>query len=173
MNHHHAVSPYNPDRFPIADLMPQSGSMILIDKITQIDDNSITTQVKVRDDGLFSFSNKTVPGWVGIEYMAQTIAAFSGYHCKLIGEPIRLGLLLGTRQFDSNHPHYQCETLLNIHAYKIIESANEMCVFDSTIEIAETNTTHSIESATAKINLLLPKDLDAFLAKNQTNNFKK
>ncbi len=156
---------YIPDKFPVADLLPQSGSMVLIDAVTRINDDSITTQVRVRDDGLFSLANNTVPAWVGIEYMAQTIAAFSGYHCLMRGEPIRLGFLLGTRLFESNQPSYPCETLLTVHASKIIESANDMCVFDSSIEITDTNTANSTVTASAKINLLLPKDLNAFLEK--------
>lgn len=158
---------YIPDQFPVADLLPQSNAMVLIDTVTRIDDDSITTQIRVRDDGLFSLENHTVPAWVGIEYMAQTIAAFSGYHCLLQGEPIRLGFLLGTRLFESNQSSYPCGTLLTVHASKIIESANEMCVFDSSIQITDTSTSNSTIIASAKINLLLPKDLNAFLEKTK------
>jgi predicted hotdog family 3-hydroxylacyl-ACP dehydratase len=165
MNHTPPTANYIPNQYPVADLLPQSGSMVLIDAVTQIDDDSITTQIKVRDDGLFSLANNTVPAWVGIEYMAQTIAAFSGYHCLMRGEPIRLGFLLGTRLFESSRSSYPCATLLTVHASKIIESANDMCVFDSSIEIADTCTSNSTVIASAKINLLLPKDLNAFLEK--------
>ncbi|MEE9412033.1 MAG: 3-hydroxylacyl-ACP dehydratase [Methylococcales bacterium] len=165
MSHPSPTTNYIPDKFPVADLLPQSGSMVLIDAVTRIDDDSISTQVRVRDDGLFSLVNNTVPAWVGIEYMAQTIAAFSGYHCLIRGEPIRLGFLLGTRLFESSRSSYPCETLLTVHASKIIESANDMSVFDCSIEIADTNTPDPPITASAKINLLLPKDLNAFLEK--------
>jgi predicted hotdog family 3-hydroxylacyl-ACP dehydratase len=155
---------YIADQFPVAELLPQSGLMILIDAVARIDDDSITTEITVRDDGLFSLENKTVPAWVGIEYMAQTIAAFSGYHCLMRGEPIRLGFLLGTRLFESDRSSYPCATQLKVHASKIIESANDMCVFDSSIEIVDVNTPESPTiTASAKINLLLPKDLNIFL----------
>ncbi|HFD11502.1 MAG TPA: 3-hydroxylacyl-ACP dehydratase [Crenotrichaceae bacterium] len=137
--------------------------MVLIDTVKQVDNNSITTTLRVRDDALFSLPDKTVPAWVGIEYMAQTIAAFSGYHCLIHGKPIRLGLLLGTRHYQSEHASYPCGAMLYVHACKIIESSNDMCVFDSTIEIADTDTRQPIYSATAKINLLLPEDFNAFL----------
>lgn len=162
-----STTDYIPDKFPVADLLPQSKAMVLIDTVTRIDDDSITTQIRVRDDGLFSLENRTVPAWVGIEYMAQTIAAFSGYHCLMGGEPIRLGFLLGTRLFESNQSSYSCGTQLTVHASKIIESANEMCVFDSSIQMADTSTSKSTVTASAKINLLLPKDLNAFLAKTK------
>jgi predicted hotdog family 3-hydroxylacyl-ACP dehydratase len=169
MNHHAATTDYIADKFPVADLLPQSGSMVFIDSVMRIDDDSITTQIRVRDDGLFSTDNQTVPAWVGIEYMAQTIAAFSGYHCLIRGEPIRLGFLLGTRQFESRQSSYPCGTQLTVHASKIIESANDMCVFGCSIEIADSNTPNSPAiAASAKINLLLPKDLQVFLDKNTT-----
>ena len=162
---------YSPHRFAVADLLPQSGPMVLIDGLLSIDSETVTTFTTIRDDGLFSLPDNTVPAWVGIEYMAQTIAAFSGYHCLMRGEPIRLGLLLGTREFNSVHSEYTCGTVLHIHAKKIIESANDMCVFDSTISLAGKNNTDSMQSAQAKINLLIPKDLDAFLNNNnQTLN---
>ena len=167
MNQASTTIEYPPDRFPVADLLPQSGAMMLIDAVKRIDDHSISSQIKVRDDGLFSLPNQTVPAWVGIEYVAQTIAAFSGYHCLKRGEPIRLGLLLGTRHFECQHSDYRCGTLLNVHATKIIESANDMCVFDSTIEIANTDASVPVLSASAKINLLLPRDLNAFLHQAQ------
>lgn len=169
MTHISPQADYCPDRFPVSDLLPQSGSMILIDAVKLIDNHSITTRLSVRDDGLFSLPDQTVPAWVGIEYMAQTIAAFSGYHCLLRGEPIRLGLLLGTRHFECRHSNYPCKTELCVHATRIIESANDMCVFDSTIEIANAESIDPVFSASAKINLLLPQNLQAFLNQTQYN----
>jgi hypothetical protein len=44
-----------------------------------------------------------------------------------------------------------------------------MCVFGCSIEIADSNTPNSPAiAASAKINLLLPKDLQVFLEKNIT-----
>ena len=45
---------YSPHRFAVADLLPQSGPMVLIDGLLSIDSETVTTFTTIRDDGLFS-----------------------------------------------------------------------------------------------------------------------
>jgi predicted hotdog family 3-hydroxylacyl-ACP dehydratase len=130
--------------------------MVLLDKVVEIDSESIIVELVVRDDGLFSDSDKTVPAWVGLEYMAQTVAAFSGYHRKCQGEKVDLGFLLGTRFYQCSAASFPCGTQLTVTAKKIIEAANEMSVFNAVIE-GENIYAHS------QLNLLLPKDSNVFL----------
>lgn len=40
-----------------------------------------------------------VPGHVGIEYLAQACGAYAGVHALDSGDPVRIGLLLGTRDY--------------------------------------------------------------------------
>jgi predicted hotdog family 3-hydroxylacyl-ACP dehydratase len=49
--------------------------MILLDKIIEFDERSLSAEIVVRENTLLS-NSKEVPSWVGIEYMAQAIAAF-------------------------------------------------------------------------------------------------
>ena len=85
-----AVLPY-----PIETLLPQSLDMILLDRVVEIGEEHIVVELKVRDDGLFSSPEHTVPAWVGLEYMAQSIAAFSGYHKKMPRRGDCVGLFTG------------------------------------------------------------------------------
>lgn len=146
--------------YPIDALLPQSHRMVLIDKVVETGDEHIVVELTVRDDGLFSSPEKTVPAWIGLEYMAQTIAAFSGFHKMRRGEAIQLGFLLGTRYYESSVDHFPCGTLLRVRADKIIEAANDMSVFDCTLEGNEGNNIF----ATSKLNVLLPQDSKKFLA---------
>ena len=143
--------------YPIEALLPQSRSMVLLDRVVEAGDEHIVVELTVRDDGLFSSPEHTVPAWVGLEYMAQSVAAFSGFHKKRRGESIQLGFLLGTRYFKSDVDHFPCGTLLRVRAEKIIEAANDMSVFDCTLEGANI-------LATSKLNVLLPQDAKKFLA---------
>lgn len=143
--------------YPIEALLPQSGSMVLLDSVLEKDDEHIVVELTVRDDGLFSSPDRTVPAWVGLEYMAQTVAAFSGYNKKSRGEAIQLGFLLGTRYYQCSVDHFPCGTLLKVRAEKIIEAANDMSVFDCVIEGDNI-------FATSKLNVLLPQDAKKFLA---------
>jgi predicted hotdog family 3-hydroxylacyl-ACP dehydratase len=143
--------------YPVEALLPQSGAMALLDWVVEVDEEHIVAELTVRDDGLFSGPDRTVPAWVGLEYMAQTIAAFSGYHRKCRGEAIGLGFLLGTRHYRCSVGRFPCGTRLRVRADKIIEAANEMSVFACAIEGGGVH-------ADAKINVFLPVDSKKFLA---------
>ncbi len=153
------ATPKNPAIFPypISALLPQSQGMVLLDRVVEVSEDSIVVELTVRDDGLFSGPDHTVPAWVGLEYMAQAIAAFSGYHRKCRGEEIVLGFLLGTRHYQCSVGSFPCGTHLRVRAEKIIEAANEMSVFACTIEADAIN-------ATAQLNVLLPQNSKKFLA---------
>ncbi|MDD5037115.1 MAG: 3-hydroxylacyl-ACP dehydratase [Methylococcaceae bacterium] len=131
--------------------------MILLDKLVEVGEQHIVTELTVRDDGLFSDPEHKVPAWVGMEYMAQTVAAFSGYHRKQRGLGIELGFLLGTRYYESSVDRFDCGAQLRVRAEKIMEGANDMSVFDCQIEGEQVH-------AASKLNLLLPKDAGLYLA---------
>ena len=151
--------PDNPSAFPypVAALLPQSQGMVLLDRVVEIGEDHIVAELKVRDDGLFSSPDHTVPAWVGLEYMAQAIAAFSGYRRKCRGEEIGLGFLVGTRHYLCSVGCFPCGILLRVRAEKIIEASNEMSVFDCVIEGDNIH-------AASKLNVLLPQDSKKFLA---------
>lgn len=142
--------------FPVTDLIPQSGPMALLDRVLEVGESHIVTALKVRDDGLFSGPDQRVPAWVGLEYMAQTVAAFSGYWRKCQGEAIQLGFLLGTRHYQCSMESFACGAALRVFAEKVMDGVNDMSVFDCRIEgeglLAE-----------AKLNVLLPGDAESFL----------
>ena len=131
--------------------------MVLLDRVVEAGEDYIVVELSVRDDGLFSVPGRAVPAWVGLEYMAQAIAAFSGYHRKCRGEAIDLGFLLGTRHYRCSAGSFPCGTRLRVRADKIIEAANDMAVFACAIEGGGIR-------ADANINVLLPKDSKKFLA---------
>ncbi|CAD6875898.1 ApeP family dehydratase [Methylomonas fluvii] len=151
--------PDSPAAFPYAieTLLPQSGRMVLLDRVLEVSDSHIVVELAVREDGLFSCGDHSVPAWLGLEYMAQAIAAYSGYHRKCRGEAIGLGFLLGTRYFECSVGSFPYGAKLTVGAEKIIEAANDMSVFDCTI------TGQNIK-ASSKLNVLLPQDSQKFLA---------
>ena len=107
----------------VADVIPHSGKMVLLDRIVDCDDNALSAELVVRDDGLLG-NDKTVPAWAGIEYMAQAIAAYAGIMAKQAGEPIRLGFLLGTRHYSSNVAEFKVGSTLTVRVKKIIQNDN-------------------------------------------------
>ena len=81
----------------ITDLLPHQGPMVLIDALVDHDDSRTVCQVEITPRSRFVEPGMGVPNWVGIEYIAQTIAAHSGSEAMLRGDPVSVGFLLGTR----------------------------------------------------------------------------
>ncbi|WP_086982147.1 hotdog family protein [Vibrio aphrogenes] len=114
---------------PIGELLPHQAPMILIDKLIDISDTKVHTQVLIQADGLFfDAATNTVPGYVGIEYMAQSIAAWSGYHAKQQGKDPDIGFLLGSRRYHSDCAAFSLGQVLDIHAEQLMEN-NGMAAF--------------------------------------------
>jgi predicted hotdog family 3-hydroxylacyl-ACP dehydratase len=87
--------------FPaVADLVPQSGRMLLLDRVLAHDAERTVCLVKVDASDLFRDRDGGVPAWVGLEYMAQCIAAHGGLRERQRGGIVKPGLFLGTRRLE-------------------------------------------------------------------------
>lgn len=104
----------------VAELLPHDGKMVLLDKVIEFDDKSMACELRVRDDGLFG-DDKAAPAWLGIEYMAQTVAAHGGMMEKIAGRPIKLGFLLGTRRYVSNIDTFAVGMVLRVEVERLIQ----------------------------------------------------
>jgi predicted hotdog family 3-hydroxylacyl-ACP dehydratase len=107
----------------VAGLIPHTGKMVLLDRIISFDNDTLSVQLVVRNDGLLG-NDKAVPSWAGIEYMAQAIGAYAGIIAQRVGEPIKLGFLLGTRRYNSNVAEFKVGSTLTVRVEKIIQDDN-------------------------------------------------
>lgn len=75
--------------YDIEEIVPHSGAMSLLStlKAYSVDDMWLEAQATIRDNNPF-LTNGIVPSWVGIEYMAQAIAALSGIISRQRGETL-------------------------------------------------------------------------------------
>ncbi|WP_307732400.1 hypothetical protein [Massilia sp. MB5] len=79
-------------------LVPHAGPMALLDRVLEADEESLCAEVAIRADSLF-YAEGGVGSWVGIEYMAQAVAAHAGYLARQRGEAVKPGFLLGSRRY--------------------------------------------------------------------------
>lgn len=114
-------------------LLPHSGPMVLLDRVTAADDENLYAEVRIRSDSLFCVDGG-VGAWVGLEYMAQAIGAYAGYHARLRGEPTKLGYLLGTRRYECARPIFAVGTLLRIHVRRVLQNENGLASFACRID---------------------------------------
>lgn len=139
------------NKYPdITSLVPHKAPMLLIDKLIDVDELTVHCQVNIDAQGLFFDKQiNAVPAWVGIEFMAQTVAAWSGYHAWLKELSSPVGFLLGCRRYTSECESYVMGTVLDIYAQQLMES-DGMAAFCCRIECA------GKELASAQLNVFVP-----------------
>ncbi|MFT0211457.1 hotdog family protein [Pseudomonas sp. F1_0610] len=144
----------------IAALVPHSGNMMLLDKIISWDEEQVTTQVIVKNNGLFNQEDGSYPAYLGIELMAQSIAAYAGMRAKQAGLPVELGFLLGTRRFETNVDRFPLNSILTITAKRSLEDESGMGVFECWL-------TAQAISQTARLNVYRPTNVQQYFAEEQ------
>jgi predicted hotdog family 3-hydroxylacyl-ACP dehydratase len=133
----------------IAALLPHDRPMILLDDVLSCDETSIAAAATIGDRTLF-LAPEGVPSYIGIEYMAQACGAYAGAHALAAGEKVRVGFLLGTRQYAAQIPWFRRGDRLAIAA-AVVYRDSEMSVFDCRIEI------DGRLAAAARLNLYQPE----------------
>ena len=123
--------------FPaIAALIPHRGPNQLIDAVDACDAESVRTHALVRADAWFAEEDGAMPGWLGLELMAQTIAAFVGLEKHRHGGSPAPGYLLGTNAYTCRLPAFAAGTRLDIEARLVFRETNGLGAFDCAIELA-------------------------------------
>lgn len=143
--------------WPIAELVPHSRTMLLLDELVDYSVDFLQAKIRIKPDSLFINKQDEVPAWVGIEYMAQAIAAYAGVLAKLNNEEIKIGLLIGTRKYKSEVPSFPLHSELNVKVAPLHGEENGLGVFNCEIFTDQ-------PLVQANLNVYQPKDVSAFLA---------
>ena len=113
--------------------VPHRGPLSLLDGVEHSDDHGIEARVRVPVDGLFG-GDDGVPAWVGIEYMAQAVAAWSGARARAAGGSPKIGYLLGSRRYEAAVPVFPAGDELRVLAQCELMGDNGLGMFDCRIE---------------------------------------
>ena len=90
-----------------AKLVRHEGRMRLLDRVVASGDCTLSAEVKITPDATFYTDPEGVPAWIGIEYLAQAVAALAGVQGQKKGEAEPpLGYLLGTRNYRCKVPWF-------------------------------------------------------------------
>lgn len=95
-----------PPPYRIEDLLPHAQPMILLDEVTSVVKETCSAALTVRPGRPFFEAGRGIAAHVAIEWMAQTCGAYIGVIALDAGQPIRMGLLLGTRNFQASVPWF-------------------------------------------------------------------
>ncbi|HEY4345646.1 MAG TPA: hypothetical protein VGN05_14960 [Parvibaculum sp.] len=135
----------------IEALIRHRGTMLLIDRLIEASETHAVGEVLIAASSSFHRPGRGVPAYVGLEYMAQTVAAFDGARRLATGEMPGVGFLLGTRRYKAEKSYFQPGEILLIRA-DMVFSENGMASFDCRISIS------SETCVTAMLNVYRPED---------------
>ncbi len=142
--------------YSVVDLLPHKPPMVLLDTVLGWDDDRLEAEVVIRPDSPFFRPGKGVPVHVGIEYMAQACGVFAGLEAKESEQPVRIGFLLGTRQYRANIDWFTAGMRLAITVTQVFRDG-AMGVFDCSIMNADG------ALASAQLNVYQPEDAHTIL----------
>jgi predicted hotdog family 3-hydroxylacyl-ACP dehydratase len=105
---------------PIETILAHRGTMLLLDRVSACTDETLTAFASVRADAWYTDADGAMPAWIGIELMAQAIAAHVGLLALRAGGKARPGVLLGSRRYEAHIPAFARDAQLRIEARELL-----------------------------------------------------
>lgn len=148
-----------------SELLPHSGDIVLLDEILSCDDDALTARATVKPGltrpglarpGLFNQADGSLPPWIGLEILAQAVAAWSGWQALVAGRPVRMGFLLGTRQYECQVDAFAPGAVLTVQVERSLQDNAGMGVFQGSIQEG------ARQIAQARLNVYQPDDISRY-----------
>lgn len=121
-----------PCPYPVETLVPHAHPMILIDDILGYEQDCLMASVTIRPGVPFFVEGRGVAAHIAIEWMAQSCAALIGVQALDACRKVRLGFLLGTRNFSAAIPWFRTGERL-IVTVSLVFHDTQMGVFDCVV----------------------------------------
>jgi len=115
--------------YGIDELLPHRGRMSLLDEIVDHGEDWLQSEIVIRRDSTFADA-LGVPACIGLEYMAQTVAAYSGLRQRRQGGAPRIGFLLGARDYACDAERFEIGERLRVRVVPRTLGDNGLGVFD-------------------------------------------
>lgn len=145
----------------VATLVPHSGQMVLLERVVSADEDNLRAEVRIHAGSVLA-TEQGVGSWVGIEYMAQAIAAHAGWLARQRGDAVKVGFLLGSRKYDASVPYFAPGSVLLVHVHRVLQAENGLGAFDCRIVSADGDA-DAASLATATVTVFQPDNVNQFL----------
>jgi len=119
---------------PIDTILPHRGTMLLVDGVSACGDAALTAHAAVRGDAWYADDNGAMPAWIGIELMAQGVAAHVALLAMRAGGRARPGVLLGTRSYKAHVSAFARDAQLTINVQEVLRSEEGHSAYECTID---------------------------------------
>jgi|SRR5882672_8572275 len=144
-------------RYGVPDLVPHRGAMSLLETIEGYGMDWLRASVTVRPGGRFA-TPTGIPGWVGIEYMAQAAAAFGGIEQVQRGAAPAIGLLIGARYYRCMVEYFPHRMRIEVSVKLALRDEQDFAAYDCTLE------SNGQRLAECTLKAYRPRDLAPLLA---------
>lgn len=144
---------------PIETLLAHRENMLLISAVTAFSTAAVTC--RATPDPLAWYASDDagrMPGWIGLELMAQAVAAHVALLAIDEGRPPRPGALLGTRNYQSATASFEAGNPLTIRASEVHRAPDGLASYECAIEAADGGTL-----ARAALTVYEPADFKQFI----------
>jgi len=118
---------------PIEDLLPHRGTMLLLDRVVEFADDAVVAEYAPRADAWYADGSGNMPGWFGIELMAQAVAAHVALLKRQAGLPVKRGALLGTRAYRANAASFASGRVLEVRAREVFRDESGLAGYECAI----------------------------------------
>jgi len=119
---------------PVEELIPHRGTMLLIDRVIEFSDGIAVADYVPRQDAWYADASGNMPAWIGIELMAQTVAAHVALLRRRDGMAPKMGALLGTRAYRSSATRFAAGGTLCIRAELVLSDPSGLGAYACCIE---------------------------------------
>ncbi|MGO1343083.1 ApeP family dehydratase [Chromohalobacter japonicus] len=118
----------------IAPYVPHQREMCLLQRLMAVDADTLIAEITPRREDPFAVE-AGIPGWVGLEWMAQAIAAWAGVMDDGPEAPT-IGFLLGSRSFHVTQPFFAFDIPLYVSIQLDFQAENGLGAFQAQITTA-------------------------------------
>lgn len=143
---------------PIDELLPHRGTMRLIGAVLDFTEQSVSVAARVDSGAWYADADGAMPAWIGIELMAQAIAAHVGLLARREGGSARPGVLLGSRRYEARQAAFAGGARLRIDANELLRAAQGHGAYECAI-CSDDGT----RLADAVIKVFQPADFQSFI----------
>jgi len=132
--------------------------MILIGGLEDFSHESATCWLDINElSAFYQIDKSAVPAYIGIEYMAQSIAAFAGAKALEQGKAVQVGFLLGSRKYQQRQNYFNKGSHLKVKIVELHKEPSGLGVYSCEILHQEDMI------ASAQVNVFLPPDPQDFV----------
>ena len=143
----------------IEELLPHRGTMLLLDRVAEFAISALVAEYSPRTDAWYADASGNMPGWIGVELMAQSVAAHVAIGKRQAGLRPKMGALLGTRSYrmSSEVGSFSAGQVLRICVEETFRDESGLAAYDCSI------VQNGESLATAVLKTFEPDDFELFV----------